>query len=118
IVLRRLFALFMLVMVTAAQAETVVGQLRDGAVHHESMAIAAVHAANHHGEHGHEDSVDQGADHEHGTPSDHCTHQHGSLFTSERPVLPVAYKFLPGDFPEPQVWIDRQLEPSFRPPQK
>lgn len=79
--MRRLIALLLLIVGTAFNMEAVTGLLRDGAVHHEDPAAAAVHADAAAGEHGHEDasgpSGNQSEDHEHGTSSDHCTHQHG-----------------------------------------
>ena len=56
------------------------GLLRDGSVHHESSAAAAVHHETSRGDHGHEDSgtgAKHGSGHQHGTSSDHCTHAHG-----------------------------------------
>lgn len=76
-------SLALLVAFTASSLETVAGLVRDGEVHHETTASAAVHGTSSSGEHGHE-AVDDGGthehgpEHEHGTGSDHCTHTHGN----------------------------------------
>lgn len=82
--LRRYIALALLVGYFASSAEAVLGVVRDGSVHHESAAAAAIHQGEHQveyrGEHGHEDSgvgAEHDAEHQHGTSSDHCTHAHG-----------------------------------------
>ncbi len=78
-----MIALVLLLMTGVYNLESVVGVLRDGAVHHESGADAIAHTRQHTGDHGHEDlattgSHHHGKGHEHGTASDHCTHQHGA----------------------------------------
>jgi hypothetical protein len=78
---RRLIALALLLGYGASAAEAAVGVVRDGAVHHESAAAAAVHQESHHGDHGHEDpgtDAEHGSEHQHGTSGDHCTHAHGT----------------------------------------
>lgn len=79
---RRLIALFLLIAVTGSAMESVMGVLRDGEIHHETEALAAQHASASAGEHGHEDvsapSHQHGGEHQHGTATDHCTHQHGT----------------------------------------
>lgn len=111
--LHRLAALLMLFAVIGSQVESMVGVLRDGAVHHESQATAAAHSLQTlaTGEHGHEDdsssehSHDSG--HQHGTSADHCTHQHSPVWTGpcdavapgitpESPAL-IAYRSSDGD---------------------
>lgn len=87
--MRRLLALVLLLLGAASSLESVVGELRDGAVHHESAATAAFHAPEARGDHGHEDGSLPGnhrhsQGHEHGTGSDHCTHQHGTALLVER----------------------------------
>lgn len=114
---RRLIALFMLLSITFSSAETVIGVLRDGAIHHESSAEAGNHALRSLGEHGHEDSSSHGPDHKHGTPADHCTHQHGTLLTETRVALIVGLPTVSDPFLEPSNWLDRFTDPSFRPPQ-
>lgn len=85
---RRLTALLMLVATTTGSVETTMGEVRDGEVHHESVAAAANHAHEARGDHGHEDSnthAERGPDHQHGTAADHCTHAHGpALSTPQR----------------------------------
>lgn len=117
IVFRRLVAFFMLLAVTFSYGETVTGMLRDGAVHHEeSAATAALHAIAAQGEHGHEDGSSHGPGHEHGTPADHCTHQHGTEFGPRSPGLAVFSCTIPDIFLEPSLRLDHPYEPSFRPP--
>jgi hypothetical protein len=81
-VFRRLIALVLLLAVSGSAAESLVGQLRDGEVHHETSVAAASHASHARGDHGHEDagapSHEHGGEHQHGTNADHCTHQHGT----------------------------------------
>lgn len=82
---RRFRAILALVALFASggfDTEQVVGEMRDGAIHHESVAEAAAHAERTTGDHGHEDPGSErdehGPGHSHGTTSDHCTHQHGT----------------------------------------
>ena len=78
----------LLVATPISAAESVVGLLRDGAVHHESPAAAAEHAALGTGEgHRHDDRVPT---HQHGSPADHCTHVHGVAVTTA--PLQVAFE--------------------------
>lgn len=123
IVLHRLTALLMLLTLAFSNVETVLGVLRDGEVHHESSAVAAGHAMQAQGEHGHEDGRTQGPEHEHGpqhehgTPADHCTHQHGNLTTSQAPTLAILAFTIPQVFSESSLWLDRLSEPFSPPPQ-
>jgi len=77
---RALIASLLLAAYGATAVEAVVGQLRDGEVHHETVAAAAEHQADTgRGEHGHEDPAtdgEHGPEHQHGTSGDHCTHTH------------------------------------------
>lgn len=76
---RTFVAMLLLVGHGTTSVEVVVGELRDGEVHHESVVAAAEHHANADGEHGHEepgDDAEHGPDHQHGTAGDHCTHTH------------------------------------------
>ena len=82
VLLSKLSAALVLGVVTVSPLEPVVGALRDGQVHHETVAAAAAHAEAAQGDHGHEglDAPGQhehGRQHRHGTASDHCTHVHG-----------------------------------------
>lgn len=78
-------ALLMLVgLLVGSNIEPIVGALRDGTVHHESLVAAGTHrAGTAAAEHGHEDGAlaggrhGHGAGHQHGTAVDHCTHAHG-----------------------------------------
>lgn len=69
--------------------EPSVGLLRDGVVHHESMATAYSHQQRvEQVGHGHEEAgsstvpQSDAPDHEHGTGSDHCTHVHSPAVAS------------------------------------
>ncbi|MCL7937884.1 MAG: hypothetical protein M8844_06970 [marine benthic group bacterium] len=80
-VVRRI-ALLLLAIVMVSALEPVVGLARDGAVHHETAAEAATHAGLANAAHAHETGesaspTDADGGHEHGSPSDHCTHMHG-----------------------------------------
>jgi hypothetical protein len=125
VLLRRLLAFVMLLALAVSASESVLGELRDGEVHHESSAAAAAHGLHASGEHGHEDGSPPGhpADsghrhgpgHHHGTGADHCTHQHGI-------PLPASFAFdlplrtLPQPSFEPQVHTARVSTTLFRPP--
>lgn len=80
--LRRWFSFVLMFVLTAGSAEPVLGMMRDGEVHHESGIAAAEHSVSARGDHGHEDvgapDHEHGAQHQHGTSADHCTHQHGT----------------------------------------
>ncbi|MQA91855.1 MAG: hypothetical protein GEU90_16805 [Gemmatimonas sp.] len=115
--LRRLAAVLMLLTIAFSQMETVMGVLRDGKVHHDSAATAALHALNGQGEHGHEDGAPHGPKHEHGTPADHCTHQHGAQVNQRAPELAILEHVFSTAFLEPLLWRDRFTEPFSPPPQ-
>lgn len=117
--LGRHIALLLLIAYATATAETVVGAVRDGAVHHESTIAALVHQETHHGDHGPEDSglgAKHGPNHRHGTGADHCTHAHGvSLPTAcafEVPAGAVTETF---EVPEPRP-AGRAPDTDLRPP--
>ena len=84
---RRFFALFLMFGLAVSLGEPVLGELRDGEVHHESATAAALHSLQAQGDHGHEDAGapthQHGNDHEHGTGADHCTHQHGTALPAQ-----------------------------------
>jgi len=88
---RTLIATLLLFGYVATSVEVVVGQLRDGEVHHESVVAAADHQAKAPGgEHGHEEPVsdeEHGPDHQHGTSGDHCTHTHSVSLPAATPLL-------------------------------
>lgn len=96
VTLRRLIALVVLLAVAASGLESVVGMLRDGEVHHESLAAATVHKVASDGAHRHDDRQipaerDGGERHDHNTAADHCTHQHSAA------TVPVIAFALPAD---------------------
>lgn len=102
-ILRRIVAALALLTFFGSNAEAVEGMLRDGEVHHESGALAAAHAGSG-GEHGHEDGPlsdhsEHGSGHQHGTNTDHCTHQHGT-------ALPA------GQNPDPRICAEVVLLPD------
>lgn len=82
--LRRVTAVAMWLSLTFSLAETVVGEIRDGEVHHETAIEAAAHDHGLDGrsrvrgvEHHEDDDSDPDRQHQHGSGSDHCTHPHG-----------------------------------------
>lgn len=116
--LRRLLSLLLLMTVFAYMAEPVLGVLRDGEVHHESGAVAAVHQGQHGVEHGHEDgplSHEHGPDHQHGTSADHCTHHHGATLTATF-TLAVSSARQAALLPDAPHHALRFLSAPFRPP--
>lgn len=113
---RRLIAFLALVAVTFSSAEAVVGELRDGDVHHEALAEAVLHDHGPDGEHGHEHDAPHDSDHRHGTSSDHCTHQHGQQLSGEPFLLVVQSPAAPTSFLEPLRLSGRVIEPVRRPP--
>jgi ABC-type nickel/cobalt efflux system permease component RcnA len=100
--MRRFIALILLIFSTATSLEAVVGQVRDGEVHHETAARATQHAARTTGEHGHEHGMsaqsqdrdasgeEHGPKHQHGTGADHCTHAHGPALSADGSHLTAA----------------------------
>jgi len=75
----KITALAMLLATGFAALEPVIGLLRDGEVHHETVAEAALHAAGHTGDHGHGQSSEtpdrpRVPGQQHSTSPDHCTH--------------------------------------------
>ena len=99
--MRRLLALTLLILVTVSSTEAVLGVVRDGEVHHENNAVAATHAQQSSGDHGHEDAGETGEHrhdegHKHGTAGDHCTHTHSlALLTSTASPLLIESAELP-----------------------
>lgn len=90
--IRRIVASVLLLSAVSASLEPVWGEMRDGQVHHETMAEAYSHAQamhTHHSEAHRHPAVDTSDSHSHDDGShpsrgDHCTHQHGtSIPTSE-----------------------------------
>lgn len=117
--LLRSIAILLLLAYAASSAETVVGAVRDGSVHHESSAAAAVHHETHHGEHGHEDpgaGAQHDQDHQHGTPSDHCTHAHGVSLPTYCDFHVVLTSPTSTVAPAASVPADRPPTAHFRPP--
>jgi hypothetical protein len=82
--LGRLVAAISIFAVLTSTGESLVGELRDGEVHHESVAKAMSHhdSMGLRSDHGHEDGGAaghrHGSNHEHGTNADHCTHVHAA----------------------------------------
>jgi hypothetical protein len=114
--IRRLIALLMLFSITYSSAESVIGVLRDGEVHHESMAAATLHASHDHDSHGHEDGSSPDSEHEHGTQADHCSHHHGTVLVKEPLVLELSSPAGFAPFLALFSWTDRFAEPSVDPP--
>lgn len=118
--LRRVLALVLLFAVSATQAETVFGAMRDGEVHHESGLTAASHSSSgSQGDHGHEDgplSHQHGGQHQHGTAVDHCTHQHstGAPSAMLALVFPPVQNVAP--YSDPPASAGGTLAAPFHPP--
>lgn len=92
--LRRWTAFILLLGVAVFSVEPGIGALRDGDVHHESGAVAAVHAVLGHFDQAHHNddapptrSAPVGG-HRHGTLNDHCTHQHSVVPAAALAVAP------------------------------
>jgi hypothetical protein len=117
---RRFLALALLIAYGASSAEAVVGVVRDGSVHHESAAAAAMHhEGQHDGEHGHEDggqAAEHGSEHQHGTPGDHCTHTHGTSIPTTPGFELVPNVDVATDPPPPLPASDVAAASHFRPP--
>lgn len=83
---KRLTAALMIFTWALMSVESVMGELRDGDVHHESSLEAVQHRAASGGGFGHDHAEEPGRadqdneqdrDHRHGSSADHCTHLHG-----------------------------------------
>lgn len=114
--MRRLLALTLLFVTTVSSTEAVLGVVRDGEVHHENNAVAAAHAQQSSGDHGHEDAAETGdhrhdEGHEHGTAGDHCTHTHSlALLTSTAsPLLVECVEFSTTDSRLPHEVVSEGL---------
>ena len=118
--LRRLLSLLVLFSVALSSAESVLGELRDGEVHHESNIEALMHAAsNGGGHHGHEGggkhSHSHDGEHQHGTGADHCTHQHGAPLTTAF-GFSLATAFTSMRVAEPPLHLSHSASGLFHPP--
>jgi hypothetical protein len=100
-------------------AERVVGEMRDGTVHHESAGEAAAHAERSTGDHGHEDPGadrdDHGPGHSHGTTGDHCTHQHGTPVPGSFNFA-LAFSVTTSTFTSDVVLTPSHIQTLLRPP--
>lgn len=119
---RSLMALVLLVSFATSSLEAVSGVVRDGEVHHETAATAAVHAMQSAGEHGHEsaqEGLDQehGSDHQHGTGSDHCTHTHGTPLTPSPTAFACVAPGVVITAPASRLPTGPAFQPLLRPPQ-
>lgn len=113
---RRLIAALMVFTTAFSLGEKVSGELRDGEVHHESTVKATSHSQNSQGEHGHEDDSSHDSEHEHGTSSDHCTHQHGPVLSGVGALREAVLSEVSFSFFAPSLPSDRSTEPFLRPP--
>lgn len=96
-------------------AETVFGEVRDGAVHHESAAEAIEHSESGQGEHGHEDAGEHGPEHQHGTSVDHCTHTHSASLPTQHEFTFVVLLSFGQQFTE-ALRTDTAVRSLFHPP--
>lgn len=113
--LKRAVAFCLIMSLPATAEESVLGSLRDGAVHHETNAIAAAHQLQGpQSGHGQEDRMPA---HEHGTASDHCTHAHSvspAISLGDRlPPVPASLMLVPNGSKLP---TNRSLAAVFHPP--
>ena len=116
--LRRFVALTSLVMFCASSVEALRGELRDGAVHHESEALAILHEIDRDAGHLRE-AADPGStsQHQHGTSADHCTHQHGTALTCPAIVpAPASPLRIVDPVHLATSRFTRSTAPPFRPP--
>ncbi|MGH7546781.1 MAG: hypothetical protein ACREMM_01245 [Gemmatimonadales bacterium] len=108
--LRRVIGTALLVATPISAAESVMGVLRDGAVHYESGVVAALHAdLGAAGRHGHED-------HQHGTPVDHCTHVHGIATVVHSFHLSIATPVSSQQQTDPVLSAGEAIHTQFHPP--
>ena len=116
---RRFLALVLLYATAVSLVEPALGELRDGEIHHESTAAALAHAQFADGDHGHEDAGtpahEHGREHQHGTATDHCTHQHGPAAPAEG-ALPFVFATAVHFETEPPVRIAWSPSLPFHPP--
>jgi hypothetical protein len=115
----RFLALVLLYATAVSLVEPVLGELRDGEIHHESAAAALTHAQFADGDHGHEDAGtpahEHGREHRHGTSADHCTHQHGTAAPATV-TLPFVLATAVHSATEPSVRIAWTPSLQFHPP--
>lgn len=120
--MRRLIAIGLVFSLTGSAAESVLGELRDGTVHHESVAKAAIHHAESvRAEHGHEDGRlapggHHSSRHEHGTATDHCTHLHALGMVTTYQLAFHAHSPSEQVTSQPVVLTSQSQNPDFLPP--
>lgn len=109
--------------VTIASFEALAGETRDGEIHHEDVAQAAVHhdALHLRGNHGYEDSGSptdrsHGPEHRHGTSADHCTHVHGIGLTSRATLVETSLLTTATSFELLNAPTDRNTPAPTQPP--
>jgi hypothetical protein len=123
--MRRFISALLLLATVAFQAEAVLGEARDGSVHHEEAAEAWVHAHDPHGSHSHDgpegprslqlNERAPSSEHEHGTTTDHCTHVHGMALvcTTDLDLILIEWRF---GYSGPSVPADVVFEALSPPP--
>lgn len=127
--MRRATAFVLLVLTLAGQAESVVGEVRDAEVHHETTLEAFVHTQDPHGAHAHdalpeqpdhqargEELAGDHSDHEHGTCADHCTHVHGTALTGQVDLQLVVAAWVIPELSSPTIPIDLPFATLSPPP--
>ena len=118
-ILRRLVAVFALFAAVFTVVEPVLGELRDGDIHAEDVIIVAdqgahalaalAHSPRDLAGHSHEGS------HQHGTNTDHCTHQHGLSFPAHADFILDDARAVPVT-PDVPLFTSRISSHSFHPP--
>jgi hypothetical protein len=107
---------------SGSATESVLGLVRDGAIHHESVAAADAHRwAGAAVGHGHHDLVAPSQprhdrQHQHGTPADHCAHQHGTAMIVAVVLGPVALQASSQPHADPFLRITPPTFDHFNPP--
>lgn len=120
---QRLVSFLILLTLFWARAESGFGVLRDGAVHHEGVAAAAVHHELLHlrGDHGHErlssPSDSHGLPgHSHGSPMDHCTHHHDPGVLTAPVACTDSVRTAPTVPGNPTIPVNQSLQVPTEPP--
>ncbi len=119
--LRGLVSFILLITLPGYYLEPEMGEVRDGAVHHESTSEAMSHSVSHSGEHGHEafgkaPGTDFGPGHQHGTGADHCTHVHGPAMAGAATAYASYVRTMQALFEPIPTPTDHINPPIHRPP--
>ena len=97
-------------------AESALGAVHDGAVHHESDVTAIEHQLQGKSDHGPEQAPQGGSEHRHGGATDHCTHQHCVPLISSAVRVQLATEQFVRSLVDPTVLAAHTAEAPFHPP--